>query len=306
MTELQEFRQKAIVYGLAAAGGLALWIWQWERIPIQVAAPLVGGAAVEAFKNIWRWRQWLEANPGRDRIHPDRRTEIEQQTVKIMSDAVRAHAYFTHIIIGCVAIPTLLQIVVGLERSVDLASMDPAAIRAGEWWRLLTGTYLHGSYYHFMGNMGALLVYGAILESKTSRTRLPLVYLVSCLAGSIASLQLPPDVPSIGASGGVVGVIAYLFVFSRRQAVRFPAAFRGATASVFLGLITAGALGFWYIDNPGHAGGALAGFFTAGLAVDTARNYDQEVDLPLFDLLGWVATGILIAGSVVTCVALLG
>ena len=223
-----------------------------------------------------------------------------------MADAVRSRAWVTHLIIACVTVPTLLQLVTGLERSVEVASVDPIAIRAGEWWRLLGGTYLHGSYYHFMGNMGAFLVYGAILESKTSRLRLPLVYLASCLAGSLASLQLPPDVPSIGASGGVVGVIAYLFLFSRRQAVRFPAAFHGATASVFVGLITAGALGYWYIDNPGHAGGAVAGFCIAGLTVDTARNFDQEVDLPLFDLLGWAATAVIIAGAVLTSAALLG
>jgi membrane associated rhomboid family serine protease len=210
----------------------------------------------------------------------------------------------THLVIACVTIPTLLQVAVGLERSVELASVDPAPIRAGQWWRLLGGTYLHGSYYHFIGNMGALLVYGAILESRTSRMRLPLVYLLSCLAGSIASVQTPPDVPSIGASGGVVGVLAYLYLFSRRQAVRFPAAFQGAMASVFVGLITAGALGFWYIDNPGHAGGAVAGFFIAGLTVDQARNFDKEIEQPLFDLLGWLAAAIIIAGSAVTAMAL--
>ena len=305
-TSVQEFRQKAFFYSLAAAGGLILWIAFRDVIPVQVAAPLVGGMGIEAVKNIWRWHEWLEANPGRARVHPDRQREIEDETVKLMSDAVKSHAYFTHILIGCAALPSLLELVPGIERSVELAAMDPVSVRAGEWWRLLTGTYLHGNYYHFIGNMGALLVYGSILESKTARVRLPFVYLISCLAGSIASLQMPPDAPSIGASGGVVGVIAYLFVFSRRQAVRFPQAFRGATASVFIGLITAGALGFWYIDNPGHAGGALAGFFIAGLTVDTARNYDKEVELPLFDLLGWLATGILIAGSVFTAAKLLG
>ncbi len=305
-TNLEEFRHKAILYSAVTAAGLVLWFVLRDVIPFKVAVPLLGASGVEAFKNIQRWREWLEANPRHDRVHPDRVKEIEQETVKMMSDAVKSHAYFTHIIIGCVTLPSLLEIFTGLERSVEIASVDPIAIRAGEWWRLLGGTYLHGSYYHFIGNMGALLVYGSILESKTTRVRLPFVYLVSCLAGSIASLQLPPDTPSIGASGGVVGVIAYLFVFSRRQAVRFPAAFRGATASVFVGLITAGALGFWYIDNPGHAGGALAGFLLAGLTVDSARNYDKEFELPLFDLIGWVATAVLIAGSVLTSAALLG
>jgi membrane associated rhomboid family serine protease len=195
---------------------------------------------------------------------------------------------------------------VGPETAVARASVDALAVRGGDWVRLLTGTYLHGSLYHFAGNMGTLLVYGAILESKTSRLRMPLVYLLSALGGSLLSVVMPPDVPSVGASGGIVGVIAYLFLFSRRQAVKFPAAFRGATATVFVGLFTAGALGFWYIDNPGHAGGALTGLVLAGLTVDTARNFGQEIELPLLDLLGWIAAAVIVAGAGVTCLRLLG
>ncbi len=303
---LREFRRKAILYSLGAAGGLVLWIVFRESIPVQIAAPLVGGAGIEAVKHIWRWHQWLEAHPAAERMHPDVRRAIEDETVRLMSAAVKSRAYLTHLLIACSTLPSLLQVFVGLERSVELAAMDPAAVRGGEWWRLLGGTYLHGSSYHFFGNMSALLLYGAILESKAARARLPFVYLISCLAGSIASLQTPPDMPSIGASGGVVGVIAYLYLFSRRQAVQFPQAFRGATASVFVGLITAGALGFWYIDNPGHAGGAVAGLFVAALAVDTAQNFDKEVELPLFDFVGWLATAALIGGSLVTCAKLLG
>jgi membrane associated rhomboid family serine protease len=222
-----------------------------------------------------------------------------------MADAVKARAWFTRGIVVAIAIPSLLQLFAGLQHSVDVASVDPVAIRSGEWWRLLGGTYLHGSPYHFIGNTSALLLYGAILESKGSHLRLPLVYLLSCLGGSLASVMLPPDVPSIGASGGVVGVIAYLFLFSRRQSVQFPPAFRGATASVFVGLIVAGALGFWYIDNPGHAGGAAMGFVLAALIVDQARNFDREVQLPILDVFGWLAAALLATGSLVTSAALI-
>lgn len=305
-TNLKDFQQKAILYGFGTvAGGIAWLIWR-DDVPFQVAVPLLGAMAVEAWKNIRRWAEWREAHPRDGRMHPDRLAEIQQETVRIMSDAVKARAWFTRGIIVCVAVPSLLELFVGLDRAVAVASVEPRAILGGELWRLLGGTYLHGSYYHFAGNMGALLVYGSILESQTSRLRLPLVYLLCCLGGSVASVVLPPEVPSIGASGGVVGVIAYLFLFSRRQAVKFPAAFRGATASVFAGLITAGALGFWYIDNPGHAGGALTGLLLAGLMVDTARNFGDEIPLPLLDLLGWIAAAVLIAGAVVTSVALLG
>ena len=304
-TNLEDFRRKTLMFGGLALGGLAVWLTALPRVPPKVALPLLGALAWEAVKNGHYWHEWLQQHPGYERVHPDRARQIEQDTVRVMADAVKARAWFTRGIVALIAIPSFLQLFAGLEHSVDVASVHPVAIRNGEWWRLLGGTYLHGSPYHFFGNTSALLLYGAILESKGSHLRLPLVYLLSCLGGSLASVLVPPDVPSIGASGGVVGVIAYLFLFSRRQSVQFPAAFRGATASVFVGLIVAGALGFWYIDNPGHAGGAAAGFVLAALIVDQARNFDREVQLPILDVFGWLAAALLVTGSVVTSAALL-
>jgi hypothetical protein len=76
---------------------------------------------------------------------------------------------------------------------------------------------------------------------------------------------------------------------------------------VFVGLITAGAAGFWFIDNAGHAGGALTGLALAALTVDAARNFgEEEVHLPILDFFGWIACAVLIAGAVVTSLALLG
>jgi membrane associated rhomboid family serine protease len=304
-TNLEDFRRKTLLFTGLTAAGLVAWLTALSTVPAKVALPLLGGLAWEAIKNARYWHDWLEQHPGHTRVHPDRAREIEQETVRVMADAVKARAWFTRGIVAAIAIPSFLQLFAGLEHSVAVASVDPVAIRGGEWWRLLGGTYLHGSPYHFFGNASALLVYGEILESKGSHLRLPLVYLLSCLGGSLASVLVPPDVPSIGASGGVVGVIAYLFLFSRRQSVQFPAAFRGATASVFVGLIVAGALGFWYIDNPGHAGGAIVGFVLAALIVDQARNFDREVQLPILDVIGWLAAAVLATGSVVTAAELM-
>lgn len=297
--------REGLLYGALTLAGLILWAFFHQRIPFQVAIALLGPVALQAGRAIHRWRAWRQTQPGGEWLHPDRLAEMQQEAVKTLADAAKARAWFTRGLIACIAVPSILELAVGLNHAVAVASVEPNAIRGGQWWRLLTGTYLHGSYYHFAGNMGALLVYGSILESKASRLRLPLVYLMSAVGGSIASVVIPPDVPSIGASGGVVGIIGYLYLFSRRQDVRFPAAFRGATASVFVGLITAGALGFWYIDNPGHAGGALTGFVLAALIVDPARTWGEEIPLPLVDALGWIASAVLVAGAVVTCMAML-
>jgi len=304
---LKDFQQKAIAYSLATIAALGLYLAFRKDVPLKAAWFLIAALGLEAGKNIKRWWEWEQENPRAGRMHPDRVAEIQQETVKVLSDAAKARAWFTRGIIACIAIPSVLEVFTGLDHAVAVASVDRVAVEGGAWWRLLSGTYLHGSLYHFIGNMSALFLYGSILESKTSPLRLPLVYLLSCLGGSFASVALPPDVQSVGASGGVVGIIGYLFLFSRRQEVKFPAAFRGATASVFVGLITAGLAGFWFIDNAGHAGGALTGIVLAALIVDAARNFgEEEVHLPILDFFGWIASAILIAGAVVTSLALLG
>ena len=295
---------EAVGYGFATLAGLVVWAFLFRRIPLNLALVLLGMVGLPAAKAWHRWWQWRQTQPGGEWLHPDRLAEIQQQAVKAMADAAKTRAWLTRGLIACIAVPSAFEIFVGVDHAVQVASVEPHAIFGGEWWRLLGGTYLHGSLFHFLGNMGALLVYGAILETKTARLRLPLVYLMSALGGSILSALMPPDIPSVGASGGIVGVIGYLYVFSRRQEVKFPAAFRGATASIFVGLITAGALGYWYIDNPGHAGGALTGMLLAGLIVDRARSWSEEVPLPFLDLLGWLAAAVLVAGAVVTCIAM--
>jgi membrane associated rhomboid family serine protease len=302
----QQLLGEAAGYGLATLAGLVAWVFLFRRIPFQFALALLGMVAVPAGRAWHRWWQWRQTQPGGEWMHPDKLQEVQQQAVKAMADAAKTRAWLTRGLIACIAVPSAFELFVGVEHAVRVASVEPRAVfDDGQWWRLLGGTYLHGSFYHFMGNMGALLVYGSILETKTARLRLPLVYLMSALGGSVLSAVMPPDIPSVGASGGIVGVIGYLYLFSRRQDVKFPPAFRGATASIFIGLITAGALGFWYIDNPGHAGGALTGLLLAGLIVDRARSWGEELPLPFLDLLGWLASAVLIAGAIVTCMAML-
>jgi membrane associated rhomboid family serine protease len=271
---------------------------------------LIGAAvAIDALRNFRLWEEQREAKQplALYRSHSTKPTEaIQQAALKALSDAAKGHAWITRLIVVCISVPTFLELFVGADHAVAVASVESGAIlRGGEWWRLLSGTYLHGSYYHYIGNITAFLLYGSILETKTSRYRLPLVYLLSCLGGSFLSVITPPDVPSIGASGGIVGVIGYLFLFSRRRNERFPEGFRAATAAVFIGLITMGLINFWFIDNAGHAGGALTGIVLAALLVDQALSYGEEIALPIVDFLGMISLAILVAGSVVTTVALL-
>ena len=298
---------KGILYSGVAFGAFAVWI-RYKGFSFHTAWLVIAACSVQAIKEFKAWHEWNESRRAVDPAALKRyeiTEDIQQQALKALKDAARGRAWITSLIVGCISLPTALELVVGIENAVAAASVEPVAIRAGEWWRLMSGTYLHGSLYHFTGNMSALLLYGAILETQTSRYRLPLVYMMSCLGGSSLSVLMPPDVPSIGASGGIVGVIGYLFLFSRRRAEKFPPGFRAATASVFVGLITMGAIGFWYIDNPGHAGGALMGIVLAAVLVDQAMTWGEEISMPILDFLGLVAMTAIVFGSLATSWALL-
>jgi membrane associated rhomboid family serine protease len=83
----------------------------------------------------------------------------------------------------------------------------PSLILRGELWRLLTSTVLHGSVLHLAMNLIALFGFGTFLERLLGWRRYLLLYVASGLAGSLATLVRPSDVLSVGASGGIWGLM---------------------------------------------------------------------------------------------------
>ena len=63
-----------------------------------------------------------------------------------------------------------------------------AAVSDGDWWRLVTAMFLHGSILHLGFNMLALYWLGTIIEQALGTPRFLLVYVVSGLAGSAGAL----------------------------------------------------------------------------------------------------------------------
>lgn len=96
----------------------------------------------------------------------------------------------------------------------------------GEWYRLITAIFLHGSVDHFFSNMLLLYFLGDMLENKVGRIRFLVMYLLtgvfgnvlSCLYESVAGVQYI----SYGASGAVFGLIGMLFymVMCRDERIR--------------------------------------------------------------------------------------
>jgi len=124
----------------------------------------------------------------------------------------------------------------------------------GDWWRLVTATFLHGGPFHLGLNMLALWWFGSAVEEVLGRGRYLLLYLVSGLAGSAGALLFTPDTPTVGASGALFGILGAAVVLERQGTHVFGGAALGIIAInlVFTFAVPGISIG-------GHLGGLVGG-----------------------------------------------
>ncbi|HEY3379664.1 MAG TPA: rhomboid family intramembrane serine protease [Armatimonadota bacterium] len=79
----------------------------------------------------------------------------------------------------------------------------------GEWWRILTANFLHFGWVHLAMNMGALLIWGRILEPRLGTWRYLVTYLIAGMGAmwvvTLSTTRL--NVISVGASGAIMGLL---------------------------------------------------------------------------------------------------
>lgn len=133
----------------------------------------------------------------------------------------------------------------------------------GEWWRLITSAFLHGSPTHLLLNMLALWIVGGAVEPRLGRWRYLTVYLVSALAGSVFSYVVDPILQSsVGASGAVFGLFGALFVLALR--LRFD--LRGIISIIVINSVI-GFIPAFNINWRAHLGGLVAGALLTAVMV---------------------------------------
>jgi len=84
----------------------------------------------------------------------------------------------------------------------------------------LTYAFLHGDWWHLLGNMWMLFVFGWAVESRWGAGQFLIVYLLCAAGAAVTQAALMPE-PGlmIGASGAVSGILGALTVLDHRQRV---------------------------------------------------------------------------------------
>jgi membrane associated rhomboid family serine protease len=143
---------------------------------------------------------------------------------------------------------------------------DAVGVVDGEWYRLLTGAFLHlppdGSSFgslpfgvlHILFNMYALWNLGRVVEEQLGRVRYLALYLLSALGGSVLVYLIAPSNGTVGASGAVFGLGAAFYVINRRLGRDMRAVNRFMAGFLIWMLISAG-----FTSWQGHLGGLLTG-----------------------------------------------
>lgn len=93
----------------------------------------------------------------------------------------------------------------------------PAFLRERPW-TLVTHIFLHGSFMHFLINMFVLFFFAPTLERKIGSVNFLLIFFLSGIFAGIG-YSLTSDVPSLGASGAVYGILGTLAVLMPKMKV---------------------------------------------------------------------------------------
>ena len=178
----------------------------------------------------------------------------------------------------------------------------PLTIIKGEWWRLLTANFLHFGLIHLAVNMWVLWDVGPLVERLVGNVGFLLLYLLSGILGSVASLFWTQEVVSAGASGAVFGVFGALlgFLLWRRDSVPTDvlAALRNSGGAFLaynflFGLVLGQKLN---IDHAAHLGG-LAGGFLCGIVLSQPLTAEARRGRPLRNIvLAGVGAAVVAAG----------
>jgi membrane associated rhomboid family serine protease len=195
------------------------------------------------------------------------------------NSARKLFPYITYSLIALNVLVFLVELVAG-DAFIETWAFVPSRFLAnpgGDFLTILTSMFMHGGWLHIGGNMLYLWIFGDNVEDRFGHFRYLVFYLLCGIAAAFTQLafSLGSDIPNLGASGAIAGVLgAYVLLFPKRR----------VTVLLWYGVVQMPALiviGFWIVlqffngigsiavstDTGGVAYMAHIGGFIAGLVL---------------------------------------
>lgn len=145
-------------------------------------------------------------------------------------------------------------------------------ILSGQWYRLLTYMFIHGSITHYVGNALSLYIFGSRVEKYFGKINMLIIYFVAGLGGGLLSMCLNGGL-AVGASGAIFGLIGAVLAYTKIKN-RSIGGFDTYLIVIFIifGLLS----GFMMtdIDNWGHIGGFMTGIVASFIVLKGEKNED--------------------------------
>ncbi len=192
----------------------------------------------------------------------------------------------TYCLIAINLIVFVVPLIFGEQQQIlEALCVHGPSVRAGQYYRLLTGAFVHSGLMHLAFNCYTLYVIGSQIESFLGKAKYLVIYFISALFASLMSIIFNGNVASVGASGAIFGVMGALLYFGYHYRVYLGNVMRSQIVPLVLVNLL---LGFAMegIDNAAHIGGLIGGaLITMALGVKNKSSWFEEIN-------GWIITAV--------------
>jgi len=157
------------------------------------------------------------------------------------------------------------QLLPDLQSQLLLPGLDYLQY-TNEWYRLITVALTHGGLMHLGFNMYSLYILGTPIESAYGRNKFLVIFTVSLLTGSLASVFFNNgNFVSVGASGAVFGLFGAFLIVGKTIGVNI------REIAIIIGLNFVVGFIFGGVDWRAHLGGLFGGALAAQLILVRRR-----------------------------------
>ncbi len=203
---------------------------------------------------------------------PNQRRARRQQRGGALTAVRSGRPVVTMALILITSVISLLQMVPGIGPAITNQLFFAAGFlypdlygAPFEPWRMITTMFVHGGFIHLALNMLALWMLGQNLEPLLGRWRFLALYLISGFGGSVAAAVIDPAISTVGASGGVFGLMAALLIIGRHIGANVTGILVVLGINFVFGLVVGG------IAWQAHLGGVLVGALVAFIYTRTRK-----------------------------------